>query len=1410
MRIIVPRKPCFLFLCLFLLLSRASAQIHPLVLPGTGYVYISASSTSICAGNSVTFTVTGTTDGGASPEFQWYVNGSDVAGGSTFTTSTLTNGASVHCVMYSSQSGISPATSSTITITVNPASAPSVSIAATATTICAGSSVTFTATPVNGGSTPSYQWQLNGGNISGATASTYTSTGISNGQVITCLMTSSSSCVTTPTATSNGITMTVNAIQSFSPAITASLPFCQGSNASFNCNPGSIPGNLTYQWKRNGANVSSSVTGPPAYVLVISTYSAGDVITCVVTTDAACYTPSETSNSLTITTTTPQTFTAGAGPSGGITFCQGAAVTLVATGSQPVTSYQWSQNGSAISGATGSTYVTTATSVAQLQSYSVLLTTGGGCLSNTSATGSTATVPFTITPTVGIPSSPSGPTTRCEGSGTGAYTTSATNVTGYNWSITPSSAGTISGTSTTGTVTWSATFSGTAVVSVTASGCNGPSAAASTNVTVGPAVQSMTLSITGTLPVCTNGATSFIANVGNAGTGTLTYQWIKNGVNVSSTVTPAPPAYVLATTSYSSGDVVYCTVTTNQGCYNPTATSNSMTITTTAPVTFTAGAGPSGGISYCQGAPVTLVASGNETVTSYQWSQNGSAISGATGSTYPTTATSVSQLQSYSVTLTTGAGCLNNTTATGTTASVPFTVTPTVGVPTAPSGSTTRCEGSGTGTYTTSATNATAYNWTISPATAGTIAGTSTTGTVTWSATYTGTAVISVTASGCNGPSAAASTNVIVSSPAVPAVSIAATASTICTGTSVTFTATPTNGGSTPAYQWQVNGSNVGTNSSTYSTTTLTNSQVVSCVMTTSATCITTATASSNAITMTVTALQSMTVSITGTLPVCTSNATSFVANVGNAGTGTLTYQWKKNGVNVSSTVTPTPPAYVLATTSYSSGDVVYCTVTTNQSCYNPTATSNSMTITTTAPVTFTAGAGPSGGISYCQGDSVTLVATGNETVTSYQWALNGSNITGATGSTLKTTAVSVSQLQSYSVVLTTGAGCLNNTTATGTTASVPFTVTPTVGVPTAPTGPTARCESAGTGTYTTSATNATAYNWTISPAAAGTITGASTTGTVTWSATYTGTATISVTASGCHGPSAASSTAVTVGPPVQSMTLSITGTLPVCTSGATSFIANVGNAGTGTLTYQWIKNGVNVSSTVTPAPPAYVLATTSYSSGDVVYCTVTTNQSCYNPTATSNSMTITTTTPVTFTVGAGPITGIFYCPGDSVKFTASGNEPLNSYQWSQNGSAIPGMTGDTLRTTAISIAQLHSYSVTATTAGGCLANTTATGTTSLIPFTISPPSPASVSIADAFSTVGSLTTYTFTATPVMGGTSPKYQWQMNGINIPSATGSTYSATSTAIKGNSIGVILTSSDGCASPSVVCQSLNMNW
>ena len=78
-----------------------------------------------------------------------------------------------------------PATSNSITMTVNPNLPVGVSISANpGNTICDGTSVTFTASPVNGGSSPAYQW-FNGANpIAGETSSTYTSSTLVNGDVI--------------------------------------------------------------------------------------------------------------------------------------------------------------------------------------------------------------------------------------------------------------------------------------------------------------------------------------------------------------------------------------------------------------------------------------------------------------------------------------------------------------------------------------------------------------------------------------------------------------------------------------------------------------------------------------------------------------------------------------------------------------------------------------------------------------------------------------------------------------------------------------------------------------------------------------------------------------------------------------------------------------------------------------------------------------------------------------------------------------------------------------------------------------------------------------------------------------------------------------------------------------------------
>ena len=96
---------------------------------------------------------------------------------------------------------------------------PAVAIAVTngSNPSCAGTSVTFTATPTHGGSMPGYQWKRNGNNIGGANGVTFTGvagTDFVNGDQIACLLTSNDPCVSAPNATSTAITMSVNSLAS--------------------------------------------------------------------------------------------------------------------------------------------------------------------------------------------------------------------------------------------------------------------------------------------------------------------------------------------------------------------------------------------------------------------------------------------------------------------------------------------------------------------------------------------------------------------------------------------------------------------------------------------------------------------------------------------------------------------------------------------------------------------------------------------------------------------------------------------------------------------------------------------------------------------------------------------------------------------------------------------------------------------------------------------------------------------------------------------------------------------------------------------------------------------------------------------------------------------------------------------
>src|SRR6202012_726410 len=121
-----------------------------------------SSTTTFCAGGSVVLS----TAAGAN-SYQWNLNGTAISGATsnTYTASTAGN----YAVTVSNASGCT-ATSSATTVTVNALPTTPTITAGSATTFCAGGSVILSSATVAN----SYQWNLNGTAISGATSNTYT------------------------------------------------------------------------------------------------------------------------------------------------------------------------------------------------------------------------------------------------------------------------------------------------------------------------------------------------------------------------------------------------------------------------------------------------------------------------------------------------------------------------------------------------------------------------------------------------------------------------------------------------------------------------------------------------------------------------------------------------------------------------------------------------------------------------------------------------------------------------------------------------------------------------------------------------------------------------------------------------------------------------------------------------------------------------------------------------------------------------------------------------------------------------------------------------------------------------------------------------------------------------------------
>jgi hypothetical protein len=799
-------------------------------------VTVGASSTSICAGTNVTFTAT-PVNGGATPAYQWKLNGVNVGtNGPTYQNASLSNNDVITVVMTSSIPCASPgtATSNAITMTVNTVVTPSVSINASATTICAGTNVTFTATPVNGG-TPSYQWKLNGANV-GNNSPTYQNSTLANNDIVSLVMTSSLVCVTQPTATSNSVAMTVNPSLSPSVSISASATtICSGTNVIFTATPTNGGATPAYQWKLNGGNVGAN---SPSYQN--ANLSNNDVVTVVMTSSATCAVPlSATSNSITMNVTTTVTPSVNIVASASA-ICSGTNVTFTATpvngGTTP--SYQWQLNGGNV-GTNSPSYQNS--TLSNNDAVKVIMTSSLGCVTQAAATSNTVTmtVNATVAPAVSVSANA---TTICSGTNV-IFTANPSNggaTPAYQWKLNGTNVGNNSAAYQNATL---ANGDAVSVVMTSSLACAIPNTATSNTITMSVTTQvtpAVSIAASAT-SICAGTNVVFTATPANGGP-TPVYQWTLNGSNVGTN------SATYQNSGLANNDVVSVTMTSSLTCVTqPGATSNNITMAVTSPITPAVTIVASAN-TVCAGTNVTFTATPtNGGTPSYQWKLNGGNV-GTNGPSYQ-----------------------NNGLANGDIVTVAMTSSLTC--------------------VTQSSATSNAITMTVNPLVA-------------------------------------------------PAVSIVASASTICAGSNVNFTATPVNAGTAPAYQWKLNGGNVGGNSPSYQNSTLANGDVVSVVMTSSATCASPLSATSNLITMTVNAPVAPSVAITASAPtICAGTNVTFTANAVNGG-GAPAYQWKLNGTNVGTNA----PTYQNA--ALVNNDAVTVVMTSSLSCVTQaSATSNAITI---------------------------------------------------------------------------------------------------------------------------------------------------------------------------------------------------------------------------------------------------------------------------------------------------------------------------------------------------------------------------------------------------------------------------------------------------------------------------------
>ena len=258
---------------------------------------------------------------------------------------------------------------------------------------------------------------------------------------------------------------------------------------------------------------------------------------------------------------------------------------------------------------------------------------------------------------------------------------------------------------------------------------------------------------------------------------------------------------------------------------------------------------------------------------------------------------------------------------------------------------------------------------------------------------------------------------------------------------------------------------------------------------------------------------------------------------------------------------------------------------------------------------------------------------------------------------------------------------------------------------------------------------------------------------------------------------------AITTQPASQSVVAGSTATFSVVATGSATF------------TYQWKKNGADISGATSST-----YATPATSDADIgavlVYCVVVSNSA---DTVTSTDATL-AVTPVPVAITKQPVAKTVTA-GQTASFSveATGTAPLG-YQWKKDGTDITGANASTYTTDATVIGDDRAvFTVVVSNGAGSATSNPASLTVMEVPVITTQPTVEPI-------TAGQTAMFSVTAK----GTPPLiYQWKKGGTVIPGATSSSYTTPEMSIAGNGVeySVVVSNNAGTASSSSATLKVN---